>query len=456
MAKIDENAVHKGRIQEAATRQPGAVEIATEDDGKTTVLKNVLIVGKTSRNRRRYSEEALRGAVPLYEASEVFIGHTKDGSNPPFDRTMGIIRNPHLTGDGIRADHAFPSGHRMAEDLTWRALHAPKGVGYSHDAEVSWNYASDGWKNASEISKVFSVDLVTRPATTSGMTEDEENIPAEQRNFAEHAFSALSDCRSVILSDATLTEKRERLLEALGEFHSELLEGEIADNLEHDAPHRRLREVYGEATRQLDNSMWDSSKYPKHHNKIDRHRKVLADWSKELTKIPCNCPECGGKAPTTKEEVSDMELKDLTIDTIAKERPDLVAKLQGTDEHTRLTEEAKTAKAQLEAAQAEVTRLKDAEAKRVHEEATAKAITEELAAAKFPTKDAKAFSARFQEDLKRAKDATERAEIIKDRLSLVTGRVQEDRLPAPLANMGGEAKGTSGANPANDRFFGVK
>jgi hypothetical protein len=150
-----------------------------------------------------------------------------------------------------------------------------------------------------------------------------------------------------------------------------------------------------------------------------------------------------------------MEFKELTIDTLTKERPDLVSVLKGTDEHTRLTEEAKTAKTQLEAAQAEVARLQGLEASRVKESE----IAAELTAVKFPTGDKAAFSTRFQEDLKRAKDKAERAEIIKDRMSLLQGRVQEQGLPSPLAQFndaGGQQTATSGINPAHDHLFGKK
>ena len=58
-----------------------------------------------------------------------------------------------------------------------------------------------------------------------------------------------------------------------------------------------------------------------------------------------------------------MEWKEITIDSLKANRPDLL----GLDEVSRLTEEVKTSKTQLEAAQAEVARLQGLEAGRIKE-----------------------------------------------------------------------------------------
>src|ERR1017187_1461126 len=92
-----ETAILHGRIQEGTTRQSGAVEVVTEGD--TTTLKNVLLLGRTSRNRADYSDAALRNAVRQFEDADVFVGHSRDGSNPIFDRNMGVIRNPVYAAD---------------------------------------------------------------------------------------------------------------------------------------------------------------------------------------------------------------------------------------------------------------------------------------------------------------------------------------------------------------------
>ena len=449
--KEDESTVRHGRIQEAATRQSGAVEVVTEDNGETTVLKNVLLVGKSSRNKADYPDQALHAGLKLYEDTDVFVGHTKDGSNPIFDRNMGVTRNPHVAADGIRGDHAFPSTHRLAEDLKWRAKHAPRNLGYSHDADCTWNYDSKGRKQVASIDRVFSVDLVTRPATTGGLAEDEESIPDDQRDMAEHFFSAFSDCRSIILSDGTRDEKVSRLLEEIQTLRGELFEGEIADEMAKDEPRHKMSRIRNTAERQLDETMWGSDKYPQHHDKRQRHLSILADWSKELKGVQCNCPECCGKSTNTKEEIN-MTPDEVTADWLKANKPDLVAKLTGTDEHTRLTEEVKTLKATSDAKDVELATLKAAEAKRIQEQE----ITAELTAMKFPINDPKVYTSRFKEELLRAKDKAERTEIAKERMALISGRVQEDRLPSPLSEFRDAPKSAAGANPSHDRFFGVK
>ena len=133
-------------------------------------------------------------------------------------------------------------------------------------------------------------------------------------------------------------------------------------------------------------------------------------------------------------------------------RPDLIAVLTGTDEHTRLTEEVTALKATVTAKDAELATLQAAQAKRLQEET----IVAELAAAKFPTTDAAVYSATFKEELFAAPDATKRAALIADRMALASGRVQESTFPAPLADLGAKKTDTTHHNSGNASLFGVK
>lgn len=383
--KQEEAKSQRGRFQEARTAQSGKVEVVV--DGDTTTLKNVLLVGKTSRNRADYSDAALQAGVRLYEEAEVFVGHSKDGSNPSFDRSMGVIRNPVLAADGIRGDHTFPSKHRLAEDLVWRAHHAPRNIGYSHDADCTYTVNGRGRRQVNAIEKVYSVDLVTRPATTGGLAEEEETVPEEQRDFAEHVFSFTSDVRSLVLNQsATLADKRARLAEAM----------------------RALRE--------------------------------------EL-----NAPEAAADGATLKEETQSMEWKDITLETLTANCPDLVAKLKGTDDMSRLTEEVKTLKASEAAKDAELAALKAKDAARLKEDE----ILGELKAAGVATDSKLPYFARFMEDLRGAADKTARAPLIADWKELTKARMQEQHVgtPAPLADLRPDPAPTVNT-AAEERFFG--
>jgi len=446
-----------GRLQESTIWQSKPVEVVTEDNGETTVLKDVLILGKTSRNRVDYLDEALQTGHRLFESCNSFAGHDRDGRGQGVRDNIGVMRNPRVASDGIHADHAMPTADPLTPKLVWRAKHAPKNIGYSPDFDCHWNLDSKGRKQVYRIDRVLSADVVMRPGTTNGMKEDEESIPTDQQPLAESVLSAGDNLRSIMLADGTLEEKRGRLLEAVLDLHGELIEGEIADELAKDAPRRRMREVADVASRKLDEAMWDSSKYPQHHAKRNRQIAVLKDHLKELSSIECNCPDCGGKSKQ-QEETSNMEFKDITVETLTKERPDLVAKLTGTDEHGRLTEEVKTTKAQLEAAQAEVTRLQGLEAGRLKEaEIAAELKTAGIDATTASTAPAtKGLFGRLREQLLSAADKTIRAAIIQDYKPAFSGRVQEARMPGPMEELRDPNAGQRGtlAPEAKKKYFG--
>jgi hypothetical protein len=332
VANIKEEDATSGRLQEIAPGPAAPIRV----DKEQGILHDVLFLGLHSRNRADYSGPVMEAALSQYEGAQSYTGHSRDGSNPDFDRSFGVPRNCHVAADGIRGDYHFPPKHRLAEQLIWAAENNPRAVGFSHDADCTWRMEK-GRRIVTSIDRVYSVDLVTRPGTTRGLFEEDEPI----------------------------TE------------------------------------------------------------------------------------------PIQEEDHMGVEYKDLTVETLTQERPDLVAVLQGTDEHSRLTEELTTSKAavtakdtEIAALKAERDALKATEARRLKEEE----IAAELKAANFPVADEVVYSARFQEQLKAAPDKAARAEIMQDRLA-VAGRIQEGITPPPLADLRPAQKNAK-ANPAFDSMFG--
>jgi len=140
------------------------------------------------------------------------------------------------------------------------------------------------------------------------------------------------------------------------------------------------------------------------NDKKTRMSAVLATWQAEL-----------GTAGTKIKESTDMDLKELKIEQLREERPDLVAILTGTDEHTKLSTELKTVKESLATASKELTALKVKEAESVK----LLAISEELKTAGLNAGDKTACSESFLETLKAAADAPARKCLIEDRLSIL-------------------------------------
>ncbi len=141
-----------------------------------------------------------------------------------------------------------------------------------------------------------------------------------------------------------------------------------------------------------------------------RVQEVLSVWQAELTGVPV--PH---KEPTT------MDWKDITIESLKEHCGDLVAKLTGTDEISKLTGEVKTLKESVAAKDAELAAIRAKEA----EQAKTLAIAEELKAAKLDASDKTACSDVLMEQLRAAPDAAARKRLIEDRVAVLKTAVKQ-------------------------------
>ena len=162
-------------------------------DREEGVIHGVKILGKQSRNGRRYPPEALTAAIALYENAKVNVNHPKGPPGAPRDYQdrIGSIRNVSYEPDrGLFADFHFNPKHALAEQLAWDAENSPENVGFSHNVEA--RTSRQGEQVVVEaILRVQSVDLVADPATTRGLFES-EGLPdavSTASNATENATS---------------------------------------------------------------------------------------------------------------------------------------------------------------------------------------------------------------------------------------------------------------------------
>jgi hypothetical protein len=141
-------------------------------DRAAGVLHGVKVLGRQSRNGRRYLPAALRAALRLYEGAKVNINHPERGGGK--DRAVtdrfGVLRRVRLEADGIRADLHYLTRHPLAEMIAEAAERMPEALGLSHNAEGR-TARRGGVETVEEITRVVSVDLVSDPATTGGLFE---------------------------------------------------------------------------------------------------------------------------------------------------------------------------------------------------------------------------------------------------------------------------------------------
>jgi hypothetical protein len=158
--------LHSVRLVERVATNPVRVDRAAG------VLRGVKVLGRVSRNGRRYSPAALRSALRLYEGARVNINHPQRGGGK--DRAVaerfGVLRRIRLEADGIRADLHYLTRHPLAEMIAEAAERMPEALGLSHNAEGR-TARREGLEIVEQITRVLSVDLVSDPATTGGLFE---------------------------------------------------------------------------------------------------------------------------------------------------------------------------------------------------------------------------------------------------------------------------------------------
>lgn len=141
-------------------------------DADAGVLYGVKLIGLESRNNRRYKSEGLSSAVSLYEGRKIYVDHP-DPSNAG-DRSLrdwaGTIQKARFEPDGIYGDVKLRKAGEYFEGIIEAATEFPKDVGFSHVAEGNSHFEGDT-EIVESIREVFSVDLVTDPATTAGFFE---------------------------------------------------------------------------------------------------------------------------------------------------------------------------------------------------------------------------------------------------------------------------------------------
>lgn len=155
-------------------------------DREKGVIHDVKILGLKSKNGPSYSPEAIKNGAAQYEGAHIFVAHP-DRSRPDQERSprdmIGWIEQPHVESDGLYGDLHYVKSHEMAGPLAEIAERRPDRIGLSHNAVVTESHRGSDIVYES-ISRVRSVDLVCKPATTRGIFESENPIMDETLDAA--------------------------------------------------------------------------------------------------------------------------------------------------------------------------------------------------------------------------------------------------------------------------------
>jgi hypothetical protein len=140
-------------------------------DREAGIIRDVKILGFHSANGRRYTEQAVRKAVGLYEGVGVNVDHIRTGEDRPTRDHFGELRNVRFVeGKGLVGDLHYLKSHPEAETILERAERMPGQFGLSHDADGEVQHTPEGLE-VTHITAVESVDIVRSPATNQSLFE---------------------------------------------------------------------------------------------------------------------------------------------------------------------------------------------------------------------------------------------------------------------------------------------
>lgn len=169
----------------AQLRDSVFLESAPRIDSERGILFGVKLLGRLSRNNREYAREAMESAAPRYSGLKVYVDHPVNGNaERSVDRWAGTIQNARFEEDGIYGDIKLRTKSPFFEGIVEAARDFPKDVGFSHVAEGSTRMEGET-EIVESIKEVFSVDLVTDPATTRGIFESRRTKPATLKTAIE-------------------------------------------------------------------------------------------------------------------------------------------------------------------------------------------------------------------------------------------------------------------------------
>lgn len=144
-------------------------------DREQGVVYGVKVLGWESDNNREYAYESAERAVSsgLYENRKTYANHPEKKNNEQrsvYD-LIGKLFNTRLDPDGVFADWKLNKRHELYEAILDDAEEGTGFYGLSHNAEAARWEIRGGKQIVLEIARVFSVDMVSDPATVLSLSE---------------------------------------------------------------------------------------------------------------------------------------------------------------------------------------------------------------------------------------------------------------------------------------------
>lgn len=137
------------------------------------VVPDIKIIGNDSLNNRRYTDPVIAEGIGGYNRVKVYMNHPR-GRDGALERDMrdciGVIEKPYAKTGGGFGQLKLRKKHPDFESICELINDFDGDFGFSHVADID-SEMRGGIEHVTKIGEVFSVDLVTDPATTKGIFE---------------------------------------------------------------------------------------------------------------------------------------------------------------------------------------------------------------------------------------------------------------------------------------------
>jgi len=191
------------------------------------VVRGAKLLGLRSRNGRSYDTPGVRKAAPgLLIGARIFIDHPDDPTKPRSYRdAFGVVEScDYVAGKGHFGQIKYNPKHPLAEQFAWDVKNNPSGLGMSVNARVI--YAPKKDRNGDEVVEslelVRSLDIVTKPATSVGVFEHEEEFPMDLKTLREQHADIVEQIENDALAKAAKATGDDTVSKTVAELQSRL------------------------------------------------------------------------------------------------------------------------------------------------------------------------------------------------------------------------------------------
>jgi hypothetical protein len=318
-------------------------------DESSHVAKNIQILGPVSKNNRRYPASVQKEAIPLFEGSKAYLNHQPPNQMREARRVedmIGHYQNVAVSNDGkMTGDlHLIPDKKVVKEHVIpiLKDKNASKLVGNSIVARGQMSKGSDGVYDVEKIIGVRSVDMVSEPATTSGMFSENltEGISTEEHDMALDlkalTFDQLKESRPDLLeafqAQKSQDEEVKQLKAKLVDTEQKLVEADKKNAESDQRELKRERDAKVE-TAIREAKLPDAFRYEKDSTVIKSHvrsivercasdeemAKLIEDWESSFADIKVPVVVKAEEKPISREKkvlTETAEVDDKAIDSL--------------------------------------------------------------------------------------------------------------------------------------------